>query len=63
MLFCRMMNSHFTMVEIRFPNISPPKTQIVDLFCFTILIFTVNRNKIPQGKCEFLSTQCFKNVN
>ena len=29
-----MVNSHFPMVEIRFPYISPPKTQSVKLFCF-----------------------------
>ena len=35
MLFCRMVNSQFPMVKIRFPD-----TQIVDLFCFRILMFT-----------------------
>ena len=38
--FCRMVNSHFPMVEIRFPDISSPKTKSVDLFCFSILILS-----------------------
>ena len=38
--FCRMVNFHFPMVEIPIPDISSPKTQSVDLFCFSILIFT-----------------------
>ena len=37
--FCRMVNSHFTMVKISFPDISSPKTQSVDLFCFSILMY------------------------
>ena len=37
-LFCRMVNSHFPMVEIPFPDISSPKPQNVDLFCFSILM-------------------------
>ena len=39
-LFCRMVNSHFPMVEIPFPDISSPKTQSVDLYSFSILKFT-----------------------
>ena len=35
-----MVKSHFPMVEIPFPDISYPKTQSVDLFCFSILMFT-----------------------
>ena len=34
-----MVNSHFPMVKIPFPNISSPKTQSVNLFCFSILMF------------------------
>ena len=39
-LFCRMKNSHFPVVEIRFPDISSPKIQSVDLFCFSILMLS-----------------------
>ena len=38
--FCRMVNFHFPIVEIPFPDISFPKAQSVDLFCFIILMFT-----------------------
>jgi len=31
---------HFPLLEIPFPDISSPKPQIVDLFCFSILMFT-----------------------
>ena len=34
-LFYRMVNFHFPMVEIPFPDISYPKTQRVVSFCFT----------------------------
>ena len=37
--FCRMVNSHFPMAEIPFPDISSPKTQSVNLFCFSILMY------------------------
>ena len=39
-LFCRMVNYHFPMVEIPFPDISSPKIQSVDLFCFSILMLS-----------------------
>ena len=37
-----MVNFLFTMVEIPFPYLSSqsPKTQIVDMFCFSVLMFT-----------------------
>ena len=35
-----MVNFHFPMVEIPFPDISSPKTQSVDLFCFSILMYS-----------------------
>ena len=41
-LFCRMVNFLSPMVQILFPNISSPKTQSVNLFCFSILMFTVH---------------------
>ena len=40
--FCRMVNFHFPMVEIPFPYISSPKPQSVDLFCFSILMYSIN---------------------
>ena len=44
---CRMVNSQFPMVKILILDISSPKTQSVDLFCFSILIFTWT------GNCKF----------
>ena len=38
--FCRMVNSHFPMVEIPVPDISSSKTQSADLFCFSILMYS-----------------------
>ena len=35
-----MVNLHFLMVKIPFPNISSPKTQSVHLLCIKILMFT-----------------------
>ena len=35
-----MVNFHFPMVEIPFPNIYSPKTQSGDISCFSILMFT-----------------------
>ena len=39
-LFFRMVNSHLPMVKIPFPDVFSPKTQSVDFFCFSILMFT-----------------------
>ena len=39
-LFCRIVNFHFPMTEISFPNISCPKTLSVNLFCLDIPMFT-----------------------
>ena len=39
-LFYRMVNFHFPMVKIQFPDISSPKTQSVNFFCFKILMLT-----------------------
>ena len=38
-MFCRMVNSHFPMVKLPVPYISSSKTQSVDLFCFSILMY------------------------
>ena len=35
-----MVNFLFPMVEIPFPDISSPKAQSVDLFCFSILMYS-----------------------
>ena len=37
---CRMVNLHFPIVEIPFPYISSPKSQSVDLFCFSTLMLS-----------------------
>ena len=39
-VFCRKVNFHFPMVEIPVPYIFSPKTQSVNLFCFSILLLT-----------------------
>ena len=39
-MICKMVKSHFPMVEIPFPDISSLKTQSVD--CFSVLIFQDN---------------------
>ena len=45
-----MVNFHFPMVEIPFPDISSPKTQSVDLFCFSILMFTSVQNLVIESQ-------------
>ena len=47
---CRIVNFHFPMVEIPFPDISSPKTQSVDLFCFSILMFTSVQNLVIESQ-------------
>ena len=37
--FCRMVNFHFPMVKIPFPDNSSPKPQNVGLFCFSMLMY------------------------
>ena len=77
--FCRMVNFHFPIVEIPFPDISSPKFQSVDIFCFSILMYSSvdekrrpqirdcfwarRRNKITHKNCDFISTKCFINVS
>ena len=45
-----MVNSHFPMVEIRFPDISSPKTQSVDLFCFSILMLSYVQSLVTKSQ-------------
>ena len=45
-----MVNFHFPMVETAFPNISSPKTQSVDLFCFSILMFTFVQSLVIESQ-------------
>ena len=49
-LFCRMVNFLSPMVKILFPNISSPKTQSVNLFCFSILMFTSVQSLVIQNQ-------------
>ena len=52
--FCRMVNFHFPIVDIPFPNISSPKvgpeTQSVDLFCFNILLSSSVQSLVIKSK-------------
>jgi hypothetical protein len=43
-----MVNFHFPMVEIPFPDISSPKPQSVDLFCFSILMSSSVQSLVTQ---------------
>ena len=45
-----MKNSHFPVVEIRFPDISSPKIQSVDLFCFSILMLSSVQSLVTQSQ-------------
>ena len=45
-VFCRMVNFHFSMLKIPFPNNFSLKTQSVDLFCFSVLMFTSVQNLV-----------------
>ena len=48
-LFCRMVSFHFPMVDIPFSYVSSPKTQIIDLFCFSILMFYSMQSLVIQS--------------
>ena len=45
-----MVNSHFPMVEIPFPDISSPKTQSDDLFCFSLLMHSSVQSLVIQSQ-------------
>ena len=51
--FRRVVNFHFPMIQIPFPyhDISSPKTLSVDLFCFSILMFT-SLQSLPGGELK-----------